>query len=414
MLRKICNFILLCSILVAVTVDASTPMDRWQCSGEIQVSGDNRYQAFFLDDLIYRYAASDLSDLRITDQSGKFVPYLIQRGFETGKIVESIDHTILQKGFPKKNDLYFDFKVLLSGPNIDPVGSVLRFDLPNLEFLKEIEVLGSYDGKRWEHLAYDQLYRVQNLVKDEVDLGQSEKYSFYRIKVLNDPEQLAIGGLAVVDRSCNPKWSDFEKETKLKYSVKQESKSTAITLKNPNRLRIKQILIKADGNFKRAYQLVNGPDENIIQKTGEIYNFKFKDCAVSKTEIDLSGNPYSNPTLIVKITDNDDRPLKINEIAIKYYIDKIIFENVESKSYRLYVGNPEAVKPEYDLEHFQSYLEKEAQDLVRVENCKANHSARASEKNSQGFKLAFNIIIGVVAVLLIIFIVKKLNRDSTV
>jgi hypothetical protein len=409
MLPKISSLAFLAIILLVAPLEAADSLSRWLCSGEIRLNGDNNYKAFFLDEPVYRYAARDLSDLRIVDENGTFVPYLIQSGLATKEVTENIYHSMLQKTFLKRNSLYLDFAVVLPERNTDPIGTVLRFQLPKAEFLKEIDVYGSYDGKTWEYIVRDQLYMVRNLIKDEIQLGQPEKYGFYRIIVLNNPERLKINGLDLIDRNTVANWSDFERETKLKYELKHGPDYSMLTIKNPDRLKIKRILVNAEGNFRRTYQITRGSGDEAVIKTGEIYNFRFKDYTVTKTDIDLSDRPDSNSTLCLKITNYDDPPLKINEITIGYYIDKVIFEDTGSRSYRLYFGNLKADKPRYDMEYFQAYLEKETQDLVKVVNYKVKSSARTSEENNPTNRLKFNIIIGIVAVILIIFVVKKLN-----
>lgn len=410
MLQKISSLAFLAIIMLVAPLQAADSLSKWLCSGEIRLKGDNKYKSFFLDDLVYRYAARDLSDLRIVDENGAFVPYLIQSGLATKEVAENIYHSMLQKTFPKRNSHYFDFAIVLPERNIDPIGTVLRFQLPKAEFLKEIDVYGSYDGKAWEYIVHDQLYMVRNLIKDEIQLRQPERYGFYRIVVLNNPERLKINGLDLIDRNVVANWSDFERETKLKYELKHGPDYSMLTIKNPDRLKIKRILVNTEGNFRRTYQITRGSgDDEAVIKTGEIYDFRFKDYALTKTDIDLSDRTDTNSTLCLKITNYDDPPLKINEIKIKYYVDKVIFEDTGSQSYRLYFGNSKAGKPRYDMEYFQAYLEKETQDLVKVVNYKVKSSARTSEEDNPANRLKFNIIIGIVAVILIIFVIKKLN-----
>src|SRR5690606_23334128 len=100
------------------------------------------------------------------------------------------------------------------------------------------------------------------------------------------------------------------------------------------------------------------------------------------------------------IVNHDDRPLKIKGITVNYYRDKVIFENTGNNSYRLLFGNPKAARPQYDLEHFQSYLAKETQDLVKVENYQVKPSNGDRHGINALTKMVFNLIIGIVAILL--------------
>ena len=51
----------------------------------IENIGENRYKAIGLIPEIYNKANSDLSDLRIIDKNGEYVPYFIRSGYQTGR-----------------------------------------------------------------------------------------------------------------------------------------------------------------------------------------------------------------------------------------------------------------------------------------------------------------------------------------
>jgi hypothetical protein len=56
----------------------ATGLKAWAAAREIQFQGGYPYKEFMVDPMIYRLAKEDLSDLRIIDKDGAFIPYYIQ------------------------------------------------------------------------------------------------------------------------------------------------------------------------------------------------------------------------------------------------------------------------------------------------------------------------------------------------
>jgi hypothetical protein len=70
------RIILFLLMLSALFCTAAAPAG-WQASQPIRLNGTHRYKAFYLHLEVYRYAKADLSDLRIVDNGGLFVPHFI-------------------------------------------------------------------------------------------------------------------------------------------------------------------------------------------------------------------------------------------------------------------------------------------------------------------------------------------------
>lgn len=159
------------------------PLLKWCGSGVIRPQGEAKYKAVFLPETVYEYAANDLRDLRLTDANGETLPYILERGYLTSKSQEVIFDTEFLREFAKKGATYFDFKVQHKEEALDPAGNKLQVTLPPLDFYKEAEVYGSHDGVRWNYLSTGSLYRIKDLKQDSIPLAETERYSFYRLKL---------------------------------------------------------------------------------------------------------------------------------------------------------------------------------------------------------------------------------------
>lgn len=122
----------------------------------------------------------------------------------------------------EKDDSIFDFEVTPLGKNVDIRGNSLKVSLPNENFLKHVEVYGSYDSIGWERVKLDDLYRIDSLTKDTIELDDKYSFRYYRLKVLNNVEGLSFPQMQLSNVISDLQWRDFQKSATPKYELKQE------------------------------------------------------------------------------------------------------------------------------------------------------------------------------------------------
>ncbi len=412
-MSKKLNAIIFCMFffIVAQLITAKSVMPDWTGSVRIKLTGPERYQAFFLPEKVYEISKPDLSDLRLTDQQGAAIPYFIVNGFNIAEQYKTEYHSSLIKTFTKKENTFFDFRIRPLRQNLDVTGDQLQFELPDNNFLRELQVYGGYDGTAWEYVTTGQLYRVDDLIKDRIYLNSIEKYTYYRIIIQKNIENLSFKNLVLIQENFRADWTRFQKNTQLTYQIKDQPRETVITIQNPQHLKIKRFLIAADGNFRREYRVYVGSEMNSTIATGEIYNLQFQDLNISQTSINISSNPYVASVIQIKIMNDDNRPLKIGGIQTEYYLDQVIFENTTTPVIRLYFGNPKADKPIYDLQSYREHVLKEHIGTATLDDFQVNQPKETLETPPY-LTIIFNIVIAVIAVLLIVFLLIKLNSQK--
>lgn len=387
----------------------------WSFYSPIQLEGTSKYKAVFLSEEVYEHANPNLEDLRIIDSEGSAIPYYIQNG-QTDTENNRIAHgSILTSKIQKNNDTLFDFKINPIRENQDIIGNTLVFSLPEQNFLKHLVIFGSYDGNHWEEVGRDYIYRTDRIQKSEVSLEENYKYGYYRIKMIDNAEKISLSNLELIYSETLLEWQDYQKSIKLPYEIKNEGKETIIQLENPQQLKIKEISLDVSGNFQRSY-LLFGSEQRRIEAEGpqELYNLSFKDVEISSTSISLAQHPISDQQITINIANLDNPPLDIQNVNVVYDIDKIVFENNGIAPYRLYYGNPQAQVPQYDLKQFQDYIEKEKQDILKLDSAVALNEDTANTNHLKGFnlKVFFNVIVVAISILLAIFLLRKLNHKS--
>ncbi|MBM7624255.1 DUF3999 family protein [Sporohalobacter salinus] len=410
--------ILLIIVLLGVMggIVKAEKFDNWSYYKKINWQGEQKYQAFFLDQDIYRYAREDFADIRIVNQQDQFVPYYIKQGYGVTKKKEISYNAQQIFSFQKKEDSYFDFKVNPLAKNKDIVGDKIVLTIPTQNYLKKIVLFGSYGGEKWEKITKDKIYKVDGLAKEVINLKQVQKYHYYRIKVKDNVEQIKIKDLKLLYTIQNKEKLNFTAQEKIDYKIVPKDEYTIIKLDNINRLKIKEIKLCTAENYKRRY-LVYRKQDNIKHsiKQGKVYNLQFKEFEINDQTIDFGRSPVSDSKLYIKIIDNDDRPLALEDIIVKYYRHKLIFESAGKAPYQIYFGFKHADKPNYDLQSYQQYIGQSEQGRATLGKIhkQTKKVTKLSKKDSEiKLKYIFNGVIILVSLLLIIVLLKKLNLSE--
>lgn len=423
MIRK-CKLVLTAIVLIfslgtiGVSAAEEDAWKDWSFYSPLQLEGSSKYKAVYLTEEVYEHSLPSLADLRLIDGNGNVVPYYIQYGQTVTEKNELVYQAKLVATAQKDNDTKLDFNIKPIRENSDIVGNMLLFSLPEQNFLKHIIIYGSFDGNHWEQVGKDFIYRTESLQKNRIPLVEAYKYSYYRVTILDNAEHITLPKLELIYQATNSQWKWYEKSTVLNYELTEEDKVTVIKLSNPQHLRIREIHFDVDGNFQRPYSLYDSNGRWIAaDEVQELYNLHFKNIEISNTGILLDKSPLSTEQITIKIENRDNPPLNIQGITVNYYIDKIVFEDKGETPYRLYYGNQQVKQPQYDLKLFQSYIEKEKQDVVmlgKAVSMKPNQDTTGSELPGWlNLKIIFNIVVVLISLILIVLLVRKLNKQGS-
>ncbi|MEK3912319.1 DUF3999 domain-containing protein [Paenibacillus sp. FSL H7-0331] len=406
--------LLLCLSSTGFAAEAANP-SNWRYAKPIELQGSGKYGALFLDDEVYKGAREDLGDLRIMDDKGQFVPYYVDSG-----AAKAVDTQVVYKSnvidtVKKNNDTLIDFRISPIDATKDIQGNGVVLSLPEQAFLKHLELYGSYDGNQWELLHKDYVYRTEQLEKNTVVLDKTVKFTYYRVKIIDNAENLAFPQLQLIHRTRATSWQEFAKTTSLLYDTKQEQGQTLLQVRNDNRLRITKVQLEAQGSFRRSYTVQTADGQDVpIEGKRELYRLDFKDVQLQNTTI-VGAVPITNPAFTIKINNQDNAPIQLTGLKVDYVIDKLVFERQEGRTYLLVYGNSGAGKPSYDIASFRTQIEQENPTLAKLAvQTEAPEVARGGQANSSWFqtKAGFNIIIIAVSVLLAVILGMKLSRSK--
>jgi hypothetical protein len=112
-----------------------------------------------------------------------------------------------------------------------------------------------------------------------------------------------------------------------KYTVEEKGKETHINISGLKNLKLDEITIASDSIFKRS---ASTPDS-----IEEIYNLSFGNEKYRDTTIQMNQYISKSDIFTVVINNNDDKPIEISSIAVKYLADEIVFDGSAGKALKL-------------------------------------------------------------------------------
>ena len=389
-MKKITKIILFLFLLTIVQLFSS------QYFKTIKITGKSAYKQFFLTEDIYENSKNNLGDIRIIDKNGKEVPYVIETGKEQEKRSEKIvAKAKIDEVLTKKDKMEFIVKFNSDSSLKDIIGNRLAL-IASKNFYTEYTLLGSNNGTDWEQITLGEIYKTPD--KSNLTIEFSEKrYEFYKIVTPLDKGNIFSEAILKLSNNEAEKFKTIR--TKLDYKVEQEGKNTILKIKSKF-LPLKNIVLDVNDEFQRNYAVRSGDNlyaEGIISKVGEKSNLI----------INLENVPKLSE-IIVEIQNGDNSPLKINGVTGNYVPDRIVFRATEGEDYKITFGDESLDKPEYDIAEFADSIKE--RDEVFVGKLEKADIKKVSKPRD--YTVYYNVFIGAVVVILIGFMLNKINKNK--
>lgn len=188
------------------------------------------------------------------------------------------------------------------------------------------------------------------------------------------------------------------------FRVEEKDKQTYIEIDGLKNLRLCDITIESNSMFKRIASTPQGVSK-------EIYNLSLNDISYTDTTIPLDWNRSRDDIYTVRIANNDDKPIKIDGITVRFYVDEIVFEGNKGLTYTLEFGE-DAIKtaPVYDIARYKEEILKESIDIARLGEIIFEEAAEVPPE--QDYRWMFNVVVLMVALLLGGVIVRRLKQKG--
>lgn len=357
------NRYILVLIFLALIVKADFSELDWQYKKQIAVSDIEGIGRVKIDAEVYNNSKYDLSDLRVVDDYGKEVPYKLET-------LKSDKETVCFE--PKMYNLssvpyeYTEFYLDVGEEN--KTINRLQILTADKNFRKKVKIWGSDDGINWLLIRDDA--NIFGFYNEEARTSLTDikfpdtRRRFFKIVILDKDERpLEVQGCLVYDEKVVKVSLGNVPFKILSRKENDQKKRTEIILdviyKNIPK---KEINLKFSSDRYHRNVWVFGSDEAEdwqFLSSGVIYLYN-KENMNNIISLSESRNRY----LKIFIYNQDDPPIKIDDISIKINQRFICFPVKSNTKYYLFYGNSYAERPLYEFEKLLSFMETEKKVLL--------------------------------------------------
>ncbi|HYA97516.1 MAG TPA: DUF3999 family protein [Methylomirabilota bacterium] len=344
--------LLICVIAAsAVAANLPDPWRAWRYSRSFPPGKAGERLELLLPEEVLQHSENHLDDLRVVDDRGAEVPYVIvaDRALASGAVRKQV--TLREKSFVRGQ---FTQIILDTGPQ-PAFHNRAALETPATEFMHWVQVDASDDALAWRILR--QRAPISRVTENNITSNQTIRYSdtnarYLRLRVLGTSEQFPVTGAAVW---FMPETREPAKTRIHAVLVPDPSVAPALTRWNAelgsSDLRVIEIVFEsAQREFFRAVRVFRSEDSKEWEfvSGGQIYRFYVGD----KVEEDLRVPVFPGAPARywrVEIMNKNDAPLVDVRANLRRLSLAVLMIPEAGRTYRLLYGNARAGRPEYDL-----------------------------------------------------------------
>jgi hypothetical protein len=321
---------------------------------EIRVDAAGRV-AVRLDRDAYEGAREDLGDLRVQDEGGREVPYVLDRAGPRGR-GEDLRPALRNNGWRKDGSVT---AVLDFGARVAKRRLELRLSGDN--FRRRVAVEGGGDGASWTTLVDEAwVFAIPGpgpFRQEGVELPEND-FPLLRVVVHragDEKGRVSIHDAFVPgDRRRPP----LEERLEVRWSEAQEAARRetwlAVDLGARHQPVEAVVLDVADERFFREVRVEarrdppepGGPSSWEQIGHGAVHRLEHEGRRRECLRVEARGRVRS---LRVRVRNRDDRPLQVRSVAALVPVERLLFEAAAPGRYRLTYGAPDRPAPSYDL-----------------------------------------------------------------
>lgn len=301
---------------------------------------------------------ADLSDLRITDQNNKQVPFIIRSSLPVISDGSFIEFPILKTS---TDSTATTMEVACS---IDKGNDHISLIIANNAVERYITISGSNDRKQW--FIIDDHILLTSSAQDELgSFVQSvyfpfSKYRYYKLVIDNahtDPLNVIKTGIytSITDGGKQL----FTDNPPLSYVQKDSSNGTTYIMVNQKEAyHLNRVILNLDGAkyYKRIAHLFQMPDKG---KKQHVVSFEI---ASNHLPI-LSFATLKAKNLLIEIENKDNPPLKVLAVKTEQISKDLVAYLEKGESYMIMAGNEKIEAPQYDLLQFRDSIPSQLASL---------------------------------------------------
>ena len=301
------------------------------------------------------YVKLDLSDLRITNAKGQWVPHIInwQHPSTTGGILRFAMPIITKETANSQTTIVMD--------NVQSAAlSNFSLTVKNTSANRFASISGSDDKAMWFTITDSVLLKDAKVYPDSSVFSiffTPVNYQYYRIIILNGKNNpLNVQTVATEHEGLPEKIERFIVNPENSFSQTDTSQYSLIKIPNKDHFHVSRlrILISSPKYFERQVAFYTSYPGSIQQLLRKVPEKEFTISTNNSSEYDL---PLSKSnSLLLLIENKDNPPLKLSSIATMQERKQLVAYLEKGERYQLVFNDSLATSPNYDLRRFQDTI----------------------------------------------------------
>ena len=369
---------LICGIVLGfgVTANAALPAE-WQHAQQFDIAAPGLVKISLPVETLDA-ARPALEDLRLCDDAGNELPFLITRPMPSAKVVQSA------KSFQVSLNPAATVITLETGL-AQPLDGV-TLETPAANFIKAVRVEGSADGQNWQRLAQGQPIFRQLSGARQLDVSFPAGASRWLRLTVDDQRSQAIPFTGARVHAADVEATPIELQTVTIAERNENPGETRLTLNlGAANLDVASVKIETDEPlFTRAVTLAvpQVAEDSIREQTvgqGVVYRVAIEGQPPSASLSVPLDAKITSPELVLLIRNEDSPPLSVSAVRVERRPVYLVFMARQAGTLHLLTGNKSCAAPRYDLAALGADLKNAAVTPLKISALADNPSYRAPE-----------------------------------
>jgi hypothetical protein len=375
----ICFFAVICFAATSFAQDF-----KWQANVDTANGNAEQYYKIVLNPQITSRLKSDYSDVRIYDNGGNEVPYLLKTAQPVSLSNEYKNYDIIERSYKKGCCTY----LIVQNAKKEKIDNII-LKIKNADANKKIKLSGSEDNKSWfiikEDYNFNSIYSSTESVVEQMLAFPLSDYEYFRIDIndsLSNPINVMSAGY-YVSRFKNAEFIDVPPPSiTQRDSAKSKKSFVDISFDKPYYMDKILFEVKGPENFYRdAELLIMNPLDTTRQ-----FNYFAGITLSSRTENSVESNRLLVKELRLIIYNEDNSPLKVSSVQAGEKKSYLVARLSSNGSYILKYSDVRLMAPSYDLRYYEDKIPADLHELNLASIINIENKAEMVEKFTPFFK----------------------------
>jgi hypothetical protein len=357
-------FILL-GVAAAIAADLPDAWRGWRYSRFIDAHATEGPVEVSLPAELLALSQNHLADLRVIDDLGNEVPYVLSEGRERDSVIHLTAAKLRENSFVPGQ-----FTQVVVEVNSESLfHNTVRIETPESDFILWVEVAASDDARLWRIVksrAPISRFRKENLEGSQTVHYSDNSAPFLRLRIFEASRQFPVTGVQVLSYDMREPERAPVAATFVPDSAAPRNLGRWTADLRADQVPVTEISFATpQPEFYRAVRILSSADgkEWAFRSGGEIYRFS----PGGKKEESLRVSFYESwgPRFWrVEVVNGNDPPVSGLVLSLSMKPRRVVFQPHAGRSYRLIYGQARAVAPQYEMQRIFKSQEKPAAQIV--------------------------------------------------